>query len=85
MVQIWPDDTSGDTASVVRIRPWTTQGWRPTSAAVQPMLMASSDSGMQAMSAHSSQRAFSRRLRMCRSTATRNTRMKNMPRAIMRW
>ena len=61
MTQISQAETTGETPSLVRSRPWTIQGWRPTSVAVQPMLMAMMGSGKLQTSTHSIQRAFSRR------------------------
>src|SRR5665648_985516 len=85
VVQTSPAETTGETPSLVRSRPWTIHGCRPTSVATQPMLMAMSGSGKHTTSSHSSQRAFSRRLRTCMMSASSITPMNRNDRAIIRW
>ena len=65
-------------------RPWMVQGWRPTSATIQPHCPQTITSGMQARAALKNQFLFSSVSRQAKMSARSSIRAMSMPRPIIR-
>src|SRR5579884_1011849 len=80
-----PLTTLGEAACAVRIRPYTIQGWRPTSVTAQPASFAMYGKGMASINIHNSHRlSYSRRITSS-NTASPIIATKIVPRPTMMW
>jgi hypothetical protein len=78
-----PECTRGLAPSAVRMRPYTSQGWRPSSAVIQPVVVAMYGNGNASISVQSIGRERASVPRSRQSAATPMTRMNSVPRPAM--
>ena len=80
-----PAETCVDAPSDVRIKPYTSQGWRPSSAVTHPAVLAMKGNGKLNIRIQSIQADRSRALRHSRNAATTMIAMKIVPSPTMMW
>ena len=80
-----PAWTYRDDPSVVRIKPYTSHGWRPISAVSHPAVFAMYGNGTASIKVQSIQRLSSRRPRHSSTAAAAITNTNTVPRPAMMW